>query len=109
MLGAHRLGAEGLRTLRVDQLVRVAVTGNLVAGFRDAAYECGCSLREPAEHEEGRVHTAFAEDLQQLLGVGLHAQLAVTAGQYTLSRAAAAFTDANGNSNAAAQFTATAP
>jgi len=76
VLGAHRLLAKLARRLLVHELVRVAVTGDLVTGFRNAAHERRRALREPAEHEERCVHAALGQYFHQPFGVALHAQLA---------------------------------
>src|SRR5207248_9090454 len=62
---ALQLFAKDLRSLRVDQRVRVAVRGQLVAGRGNLADDLGVLFRDEAENEEGGLDVGAVEDLQQ--------------------------------------------
>jgi hypothetical protein len=62
--------------LQIHQLVREAVTGDLVAGLRYASHQFRGALGDPAEHEEGPVNLMLGEQPEQTLGVGLDPILA---------------------------------
>ena len=70
-LGPRGLVAKLLRRLPIDQLVREAVTGDLVTGFRDASHQPGGTLGHPPEHEERAPYAVLSEQHEQPLGVGL--------------------------------------
>src|ERR1700732_1600966 len=78
--GARGLGTKLLRRLPIDQLVREAVTGDLVTGFRDAPHQPGGTLGHPPEHEERAPYALLSEQREQPLRIGFHPGLALIPG-----------------------------
>jgi hypothetical protein len=70
--GPPEIFAEALGADLVDQLVSVAVAGDLMAALCNLAYERRLSLGNPSQHEERRLVLGFLERLQQRLGGGHH-------------------------------------
>ena len=75
-LGTHRLLAEIFSRLVVDQLVRVAVTRNFVAGRGDLLNKPWVALGNPAQHEKRTMDAAFRQQVEDHSGVALDAGLA---------------------------------
>src|SRR6185437_3858741 len=74
------LGTEGLLTenftcLTINELMREAMAGDLVAGVGNPLHQIGRLLGHPPQNEEGAADTLLRAQLQNHLGVGLDAIL----------------------------------
>ena len=66
---------ENLWRLLVNELVRQAVTGDLVPRAMQFLDEAWDAFRDPAEDEERRAHAVAVEQLEQHMRVALDARL----------------------------------
>src|SRR5690606_29911750 len=70
------IAAEGLRRERADEIVAVAVRGDLVPRAGDPPHQGRQPLRHPAKNEPGAVNALLGHELQDALDIAFDTQFA---------------------------------